>query len=366
MTVALFEPRGLTAWVDDFTATATIANGLARTAFIPDSLIVKVNGVADLERTAAQITAAIMTGRELGLEPMAALRSIDVIKGTPALRAIALRALVLRAGHDIWVEESNETRAIVAGKRAGSEHTQSSTWTMDRARKLRLAGRDQWRDQPQAMLIARATAECARLIAADVLLGLPYTAEELADGYDAAPPLETPVAATTAQPKRRARRAVITAELPTGDAEGSEDATSPEEAATPSPVGATIDPASVERSEELDPESASSESSTDDQRAITARARAEAQEQLRYDGNAEDPDMISRGQSAMMHATFNALGITERADRMAMTSTIIGRQVQTSNELTRAEATRLLDELPEFTGSRFADDPTPGIDEPPL
>ncbi|MBQ1164211.1 hypothetical protein KBZ21_40115, partial [Streptomyces sp. A73] len=31
---------------------------------------------------------------------------------------------------------------------------------------------------------ARATAECARLIAADVLMGMPYSAEELADEND--------------------------------------------------------------------------------------------------------------------------------------------------------------------------------------
>ncbi|MBQ1165260.1 hypothetical protein KBZ21_45550, partial [Streptomyces sp. A73] len=38
--------------------------------------------------------------------------------------------------------------------------------------------------QPQNMLLARATAECARLIAADVLMGMPYSAEEHADEND--------------------------------------------------------------------------------------------------------------------------------------------------------------------------------------
>ncbi|MBQ1164468.1 hypothetical protein KBZ21_41525, partial [Streptomyces sp. A73] len=38
-----------------------------------------------------------------------------------------------------------------------------------------------YKTQPQNMLLARATAECARLIAADVLMGMPYSAEELAD-----------------------------------------------------------------------------------------------------------------------------------------------------------------------------------------
>src|SRR5690606_41864625 len=100
-------------------------------------------------------------------------------QGTPAMRAHALRALVQNAGHDIWLEESTETRAIVKGQRAGSSHEQKSVWTIDRAQKLGIANREQWRRQPQAMLVARATAEVCRLIASDVLLGMPYAVEEL-------------------------------------------------------------------------------------------------------------------------------------------------------------------------------------------
>ena len=104
---------------------------------------------------------------------MAALRAIDVIQGTPALRAVALRALVQRAGHQIWLVESSKTQAIVRGKRRGEgTETQESTWTIERARDLGLSGKDNWKKQPAAMLVARATAECARLIASDVLLGL--------------------------------------------------------------------------------------------------------------------------------------------------------------------------------------------------
>lgn len=376
--VALYTPpssQSLVSWVGDFTATAAIANGLARTAFIPDSLIVKVNGVVDLERTSAQVTAAIMTGRELHLEPMAALRSIDIIKGVPALRALTLRALVLRAGHEMWVEESNDTRAIVAGRRAGSDHVQTSLWTIDRARRLNLAARDQWRNQPQNMLVARATAECARLIAADVLLGLPYTAEELADGYsDTDIPISAPAATTEPRRARRKPREVITAELPPGENETSGAAVDGSPPTVDAPGGETPTTGSDDTpvadpvvGPAVAPEPA--DLPADDLATITARARAEAQEAIAAETRQPDddgPEMISRGQMTMMQATFNALGITERADRLAMTSTIVGRQLGSSLELTKAEASRLLDELPEMAGERLADDPTPGIDEPPL
>ena len=41
--------------------------------------------------------------------------------------------------------------------------------------------KDNWKTQPQVMLLARATSEVVRLIAADVLLGIPYSIEELQD-----------------------------------------------------------------------------------------------------------------------------------------------------------------------------------------
>lgn len=176
------EPSKLGRWAQDARDAHLVATSLAKTVFVPKEM----QGRPDL------VTAAILTGVEMGLQPMAALRSIDVIQGTPAMRAHALRGLVQAAGHDVWVEESTQTRAVVCGQRCGSDRTQRSVWTVDRAERLGLSGREQWRKQPQSMLVARATAEVCRLIASDVLLGMPYAVEELDDGE--------------AQPVKRARR----------------------------------------------------------------------------------------------------------------------------------------------------------------
>lgn len=164
-------PSVLVQWAIDAAQAYQVAQSLAKTSFVPDSM----------QNNPHQITAAILTGQELGLQPMSALRSMDIINGTPALRAIALRALVQSHGHDIWVDEQTETRAIVKGVRKGSTKEQSSTWTIDRAKRLGVAGKANYQKQPGAMLVARATAECCRLVAADVLLGLPYAIEELDD-----------------------------------------------------------------------------------------------------------------------------------------------------------------------------------------
>ena len=197
----------LRTWAAELEAAATIARQLAPTAFLPDSLrrfhrddhgrmLDGKDGRPyrlDVDATTATAAAAILTGQELGLKPMAALRSITVINNTPTLNALTLRAILQNAGHDIWVSaESNETRAIVRARRGGVGEIQQSTWTLDRARTAGLfpgAERSQWRRNPAAMLVARATGEAARWIAADAILGIPYVVEELIDQLeeDAAP-----------------------------------------------------------------------------------------------------------------------------------------------------------------------------------
>lgn len=170
------ELSALAQWAIDADQAYQIATKLAGTAFVPQSMKGKPGDV----------TAAILTGVELGLRPMASLRAMDVIQGTPALRAHAMRGLVQSRGHEVELAESSDTRCVMRGRRRGSEAWQKVTWTIERAERLGLTGKDQWRKQPQTMLVARATGEICRLIAADVLYAAPYVAEEL-DGEHGRP-----------------------------------------------------------------------------------------------------------------------------------------------------------------------------------
>jgi hypothetical protein len=157
-------------WVQDARQAALVAQSLAKTSFVPASLRGKPE----------DITAAILAGQELGLKPMATLKSIDVIQGTPALRAHAMRAIVQSHGHDIELVESTPELCRMRGRRKGSDNWQPVTWNLERAALMQLTGKAEWKKQPQTMLIARATGELCRLIASDVLHGMPYAAEELA------------------------------------------------------------------------------------------------------------------------------------------------------------------------------------------
>jgi hypothetical protein len=324
MTLAVAETSELYEWARAFTETAAVAVRLAGSAFVPASLrVLDRNEVIDMEATAANITSAILTGRELGLPPMAALRSIDVVNGTPALRALALRALVLRAGHSIYVVESTTTRAVVSGQRKEpGAKVQTSTWTIDRARTANLANKPNWRTNAPAMLVARATGECARWIAPEELLGVPYSAEELAD--ESLPSVEAvaPVAAATgpaiapealpteeteAKPKRayRRQRPVKSVELPPPPAEPAAPDVAPETAGAATPPVAPVD------------------------------NRPEA----------EPNEMITSAQLGALMASFRALRVEDRDERLRMAQTIVGRQIESSKQLTKTEASRVIDEL---------------------
>jgi len=180
--MAISHSSRLTEWAQDARQASLVAQSLARTAFVPVSLRGKHADAAIADQiTVSQITAAILTGQELGLDPMASLRSIDIIEGTPAMRAHALRGIVQAHGHRVWVEESTDTRAIVCGLRSGDDKVQKSVWTLDRAKKQNLTGKQNWTKMPAAMLVARATSEVCRWVGGDALLGMPYSSEELAD-----------------------------------------------------------------------------------------------------------------------------------------------------------------------------------------
>lgn len=283
-------------WAQSASAAHEIATHLVRTSFVPEGF----RGKPD------EATAAILAGIEVGLQPMAALRSFDVIQGTAAPRANTLRAIVQSQGHDVWVVESTETRAIVAGVRRGSTQEQRSVWTIDRAKRLGLTGKKNWTGQPQAMLVARATSELCRLIASDAILGLPYSIEELVDGDDLA---AAEVVALPTAKRRTARRA------------SGKTSTTVERVDAPPAAEPVYD-----------------EPPFEDEPDAGATPEGEA-------GQPAPASGITDPQSKNLHRMFNALGYTDRDERLALSSEVIGRDVASSNDLTREEASRLIDHL---------------------
>jgi hypothetical protein len=278
-------------------AYAEYANYVANTALVPEPLRGKPDEVA----------AVILTGKEVGLDPMAALRSVAMIKGTPTFKAEALRGLVISKGHELWLEDSTTTRAIAAGRRHGSERVGRVTWTMDDAKRAGIGGQPNYQRYPREMLVARATAALARQMFADVVMGL-VAAEELDEFiYNGAPVGEAlpPADAPPAESKTSARRRRPTAQAPA-------------ETTPRSPAGA----APVEPTPPPDPQ--------------------------------PEPDVPPEPLATDAHkrrifATMRDLGMTAgdsgRDERLAYCSRVVGREITSSNELTIGEASKLIEQL---------------------
>lgn len=164
------DPTGgrLVAWAEAASAAHSLAKALSATAFVPAAM-----------KSPGDATAAILMGDELGLSPIAALRSIYVVHGTPALYAKSMVALALSHGHAIWTEESSDAKVVVCGQRRGSEHVERSEWTIARAQKAGYTSNKKYASNPQEMLYSKAAGEVARKVAADTLAGIPYSVEDL-------------------------------------------------------------------------------------------------------------------------------------------------------------------------------------------
>lgn len=214
--VAIRDPRETDSWVEVMGPVGDLAERIANTEFVPASF----RGKPDM------IAAAMLAGRELGLPPMTSLAHISVIKGKPTISAEMARALVARQGHQIRFLEHTAARCVVEGRRRGTTEWTRVVWTIDDARRAGLAGKDLWRQYPEPMLAARASAALCRLIFPDCLAGMPAT-EEFTDDAEAgvagasAGPVEAPL--RTAQRRTRKPRdatpakpaiAAVTADLP--------------------------------------------------------------------------------------------------------------------------------------------------------
>lgn len=134
----------------------------------------------------------MMKGLELGIAPMAAIDTINIIQGKPTLDAKGMLALVNSSGllEEIDIDSTKE-RCIVTLKRKGRDE-QIISFTMQEARtfmttawvngnktQIPLAEKDNWKSMPEIMLKWRAITKAMREVFPDVLAGL-YTQEELA------------------------------------------------------------------------------------------------------------------------------------------------------------------------------------------
>jgi hypothetical protein len=151
---------------------------LAKSALLP----------ADLRGKEADVFVTVMAGRELGLAPMAALRSIHVIKGKPVMSADGMVAVALASGLAEYFRcvESSDKVATYETRRKGTPEPQLLSFTIEEAKLAGLTSNDNWKRYTAAMLRARAKAALCRDVYPDALAGV-YDEDEARSFADPEP-----------------------------------------------------------------------------------------------------------------------------------------------------------------------------------
>ena len=162
--------------IDLFERAEQIAVRLSKSTLLPSALRGKP----------ADLAVIMITGHELGLSPMQALRGLHVVEGRPVLSADLIVGLVKKhpACKYFRLVESTDERATYETLREGEPEPTRITWTIEQATKAGLTGRQNWKAHPAAMLRARASAALARAVYPDVAMGI-YDPDEALDFIDA-------------------------------------------------------------------------------------------------------------------------------------------------------------------------------------
>lgn len=294
----------LVEWANVAEAAHQLALQLCETSFVP-AVYFQQPGLA---------TAAMLAGSELGLSPIQSLMSFDVIDGRPAPRALTLRALLERQGHLFIVDVMTAKVAKGRAKRRGTSEWQSAEYTIEQATRRGLTRKRNWQTQPEDMLVARLTGRLARLVAADSILGIPYTADELEDLQD------VPTVPVRAAGRTRVRRAAAP------PAEGAPEADEPD---------------------------------------------TELDQQAGPDPDATPPPGPSEGQTRMMWALIGQHFGDTRDDQVRMQvldhiSLLLDRRVDTTRGLTGDEVSTVITDLERMTAADRGDvDNTPDEGDTP-
>ena len=285
-------------WVQVVSDVIKMSNVIYDTPFVPDGL----------RGSAPAVAAAILAGREMGIGPMTSLQHIHVIKGKPAQSALLMRALIQSAGHKWEDGDVTDTRAVVRGCRRGESSWTEVSFTADQAKR---AGIDLGK-YPADKLYARATSRLARRKFADVIAGMPYSAEDLEDGIEGDEALPAITAPPEPEKPRTAQRRPRAQTSP------------PAQAAPPSAAGAVASPSSAGAGGDLPPLPGEDEPPADPSGPIT-------------------PDQLTAIWTVLSKTYY--FGPDEKDAACGVCAQILRRDLASSKDMSKAEASAVLDTL---------------------
>ena len=315
--VAIPDRNDTDSWVGVVSDVIKVANVIFDTPFVPEGL----------RGSAPAVAAAILAGREMGIGPMTSLQHIHVIKGKPAQSALLMRALIQAAGHKWEDGDVTDTRAVVRGCRRGESSWAEVVFTADQAKH---AGIDLGK-YPADKLYARATSRLARRKFADVIAGMPYSAEDLEDGEDGGGTVAEPPAAAAPDSKpRTAQRKTRTTDAPSAQAAVTPAAAEPR---PPAGAGGALPPLPGE-------EEVSSGPVPSGQPAGNEPAPGPDDTDYDTPGTATDPQV-----KAIVTILSKSFAIDRDDQQREICAHIANREVKSRKNLSRNEAVAIIDTL---------------------
>lgn len=287
----------LVGWASELDAAYKLASMVCQTAFVPQHFRNKP------EETAV----AMLYGHTLEMPPMVAVKSIYVVHGTPALYAQAMYAIALSKGHEIERVEATEQRVVFRARRRGVQAWQKVEWTIERARQAGYTSNQKYKENPIGMLTEKCKAEAAKLVAPDALAGMSSVEEiQLGDFDDTDYSAQDATAPAAEAPKTK--RTINRAKAPAPDLP---------EVVHDAPQDEVIEEAPKE-------------------------------------------PLATNAQLTKIHVILGKLGATDRESGLAELSQFTGRALESSKELTKAEASRFIEEAE--TPPADADGVLPNVD----
>lgn len=168
---------------------------LVRTGFLPEHI-----------HTGPQFAAIVMTGRELGMTPMRAARSLSMVKGKVTENADSqLARFKASGGRATFVHLDNQKAVLELVHPNGDKHTE--TWTAEDVKTAGLAG-GMFAKYPKAMLRSRVITAGLKSVGWDGAVGT-YDPDELAGIADE--PRAEKVVVDEAKAKADAEKAAVEA-----------------------------------------------------------------------------------------------------------------------------------------------------------
>lgn len=154
----------------------TTALTIAEAQGLANTIIQARQMLPDHIKSPGEALAIMLTGQELGLPPMQALRQLHMVKGKVSLSAEAMLALAIKAGlRHQWVTTTADKAQLRLTRQGFEPYTH--TYTMQDAKRAGNGG-GMYSKYPAEMLRARCISGAIRAYCPDILSGT-YTPQEM-------------------------------------------------------------------------------------------------------------------------------------------------------------------------------------------